>query len=198
MFDRIPDHYKTGEVYYFMGVLIVRNFVKFPDYEDFFGMQSNESYDLAKEYFEKSFKLGFKESGFELGYGYYKRYFDAENDIERFNNIIKYVTPFADEGSYLAMDILGYLYLHGYTITGITDYGKCTPGEGRDFEKAFKYHKALCELGKKDLYFTLASMYEYGLGTKKDKDMAIYYYRKAWYEHGILEATECIDRLEGR
>ena len=125
------------------------------------------------------------EGDFEMSSYWYNRVV-SKND-PKFNQMLKYIKQSmletAEQGDALAQTSVAGMYL----------YGACCFEENH--KEAFKWCKRAAAQGEPDAILMLGGFYEEGIGTLKNTQKAIYYYKQA-AEMGVEGAQEALDALK--
>lgn len=201
VFKSIPERKRTEQVYFNMGEIIMRGLHYTDTLSKIFGRAMYEEHLEAEQYLIKSMNMGNKKAMYILGLAYshgkMNNYKDKNNSKHVYEMTIKYLTPFAEEGKAAAILRLGMAYLYGYNENHFFDIFKFSiPNPGRNYEKAFYYLSKAARQGSTEAYKYLAGLYEYGRGTEKDLNAAIYYYRESFLKTGDPDARKKLNELE--
>ncbi|MCQ2611531.1 MAG: sel1 repeat family protein [Treponema sp.] len=138
----------------------------------YFGMEDDDGnslvdqdYEEAKYWYEKAFKTGYSDAGFDLAY-MYKNGQGVEPDINITKNIYELIIEQTTGGTIgneaKAADELGKIY-----------------EENDDLESAFAYFKQAADQGYEWAYLKVSLRYEDGHGVEPDSKKSIYWMKKA-------------------
>lgn len=108
-------------------------------------------------------------------------YFEGEGVKKNIPHAIKLLEISANSDDLRAMNMLGGIYQYEY----------------KDFKKAFKWFEKAAKNGHNEARMKVASMYEKGEGTKRDKNKAISWYKEVLQSSSPLaeEAKQSLERL---
>lgn len=136
-----------------------------------------QNFQTAKEYYERSYKLGCKDAVYNLGRCYHHG-IGVEKDFKKAS---EYYIEGVQRKSRGSMNNLGVLYYEGKSFT-------------QDYEKAKEYYQMAIELGDGKAMYNYALLYKHGKGVEKNPIKEREYYEKA-IEHGNILAINNLGLL---
>lgn len=128
----------------------------------YYGLNVEQDYAKAFEWYEKAAQLGYDEAQINLGH----LYEEGKGVTKDVSKAIEHYRLAADQGSERAQAILGDKYQQGL-------------GVPRDYDEARRWFEKALEQGYPQAYSNIGFMYEMGQGVERDRNEAIKNYEKA-------------------